>query len=210
MSFDDDVPSPIDLRSEADARTWASRAMVVRPWRVDIFAAFAQALGPADRPMEVLELGSGPGFLAEHLLQAHPRLRMTLLDFSAPMHRLAEERLQPMRDRVCCVERSFREPGWADGLGPFDHVVTNQAVHELRHKRHARALHEQVLGLLRPGGSYLVCDHFVGPGGMDNDQLYMRIDEQREALRAVGFGEVEELLRLNGMVMHRARFGTLA
>jgi predicted methyltransferase len=43
--------------------------------------------------------------------------------------------------------------------------MTNQAVHELRHKRHARELHRQVARLLTPGGSYLVCDHFCGPGG---------------------------------------------
>jgi predicted methyltransferase len=48
-----------------------------------------------------------------------------------------------------------------------------QAVHELRHKCHARELHAQVLQLLSPGGIYLVCDHYLGEGGMANDRLYM-------------------------------------
>lgn len=207
MMPDDDVPSPIDLCDESDARTWAGRAMVLRPWRVQVFAAIAEHLVPTDAALQVLELGSGPGFLAEHLLRAHPALQMVLLDMSVPMHHMAQERLEADLGRVRLVQRSFRQPDWGEGLGPFDHVVTNQAVHELRHKRHALALHTQVHALLRPGGSYLVADHFVGPGGMSDDRLYMRIDEQRDALRAAGFAEVDELLQLNGLVLHRARRG---
>ncbi len=86
---------------------------------------------------------------------------------------MAAERLGERIAGVTFVERSFREPAWVEGLGPFDAVVTNQAVHELRHKDHAAALHAQVRPLLAPGGAYLVCDHFFGAGGLSNDQLYM-------------------------------------
>ena len=43
-------------------------------------------------------------------------------------------------NRVLYVERSFREANWPTGLGHFGCIVTNQAVHELRHKRHNVAL----------------------------------------------------------------------
>lgn len=36
------------------------------------------------------------------------------------------------------------------------------------------------------------------------DGLYMTVDEQRQALLAAGFMQVNELLRLRGMVLHRA------
>ena len=152
----------------------------------------------------MLELGSGPGFLAKFLLDALPGIRYTALDFSPAMHALAAERLGEARSRVSFVERSFREPTWMEGLGPFDHVVTNQAVHELRHKRHARALHEQVRQLLMPQGRYLVCDHFAGPGGMSNDQLYMSIEEQRVALLDAGFARVEPVLLKRGLMLYLA------
>lgn len=103
------------------------------------------------------------------------------------------------------IERSFLDADWPEGLGPFDAVVTNQAVHELRHKRRTRGLHAQVLPLLAPGGVYLVCDHFVGEGGMRNDQLYMTVAEQLEAMAGAGFGGVETLKCEGGMALHRAQ-----
>lgn len=198
-----DVPSPIDLRQMSDAQQWADEAMKKRPWRTEFFAAFANALrdGGAHR---VLELGSGPGFLATYLLNALPEIAYVALDFSPAMHQLAAVRLDNAAQRVAFVERNFREPAWREGLGHFDHVITNQAVHELRHKRHARVLHAQVRELLQSGGRYLVCDHFSGDGGMKNDQLYMSIEEQRVALKEAGFGCVVPVLLKGGLMLYCA------
>jgi len=200
-----DVPSPIDLRLMSDASEWESTAMSKRPWRIEFFAEFAAALRDAPVPVSrVLELGSGPGFLAEHLLTALPSISYVALDFSPAMHQLAKERLGSLSGRVQFVERSFREPAWWESLGSFEAIVTIQAVHELRHKRHARELHARARDLLAPEGLYLVCDHFVGEGGMENDQLYMTVYEQREVLASTGFDSVECLLLTGGMVLHRA------
>lgn len=203
-----DVPSPIDLRQLTDAQAWAETALAKRPDRPLFFARFAQGLreAPALPRRRILELGSGPGFLAQHLLQALPDLEFgyVALDFSPAMHALARERLGRLSDRVQFIERSFKAPDWTADLGLFDQVLTHQAVHELRHKRYATELHAQVKSLLKPGGSYWVCDHWAGPGGMSNDQLYMTVAEQAAALREAGFNQVEPLLNQGGMVLHRA------
>ncbi len=201
-----DVPSPIDLRLMADAREWESTALSKRPWRTDFFAAFAAAIRTAPMPAQsILELGSGPGFLAQHLLTALPAVSYVALDFSPAMHQLAVERLGVLASRVQFLERSFLDADWSHGLGPFEVIVTNQAVHELRHKRHAATLHTQARELLAPGGVYLVCDHFAGEGGMTNDQLYMTVVEQHQALVSAGFVGVEQLLLKGGLVLHAAR-----
>ena len=198
-----DVPSPINLQAAAEARAWADAANQVRPWRTTFFQAIAAAMDPT-RPVRVLELGSGPGFLAEHVLARCPLAEMVLLDFSQPMHDLAQARLQPYGQRVQQVLRSFKDEHWPEGLGRFDYVVTNQAVHELRHKRHAQPLHRQVRSVLLPGGQYLVSDHYFGDDGMQKEGLYMTVEEQRQALAAAGFTQAVELLRLGGMVLHSA------
>ena len=198
-----DVPSPIDLRLMTDARPWSETALARRPARPEFFDTFARLIGRDG--VRVLELGSGPGFLADHLLRALPHLDLVALDFSPAMHQLAAERLGERAARVSFVERSFREPAWSDGLGPFDAVVTHQAVHELRHKDYAATLHSQVRPLLADGGCYLVCDHFLGEGGLSNDQLYMTVDEQRDALLRAGFGQVETVLVKGGLALHRAQ-----
>lgn len=200
-----DVPSPIDLRIMADALEWEQTAMTKRPWRTEFFERFAVEITTlAIAVQRVLELGSGPGFLAQHLLQALPQIHLVMLDFSSAMHELAKKRLGALEGRAEFIERSFKDANWTDGLGKFECIVTNQAVHELRHKRYAVTLHSQARDLIVSGGTYLVCDHFAGQGGMKNDQLYMSVEEQRQALVAAGFVHVKQLMLKSGMVLHRA------
>ncbi|MGC3979962.1 MAG: class I SAM-dependent methyltransferase [Steroidobacteraceae bacterium] len=189
----------------SDAREWQATAMLKRPWRVEFFERFATEIAASPIPVQrILELGSGPGFLAEHLLRKFPHPSYVALDFSAAMHQLAAERLGPLASRVDFVERSFLDSNWSHDMGRFEVVVTQQAVHELRHKCHAGDLHCEVRKVLEPGGAYLVCDHFVGEGGMSNERLYMTVAEQQSALRAAGFASVLLLMLKGGMVLHRA------
>ena len=120
------------------------------------------------------------------------------------MHQLAAERLGSLAQHVLFVERSFRESLWGHGLGTFDVIVTHQAVHELRHKRHATTLHMQAKSLLMLGGTYLVCDHYAGEDGMRDTALYMTVAEHHQALKNAGFNNIDQLLLKGGLVLHRA------
>ena len=205
--MNNDVPSPIDLRTLPDALEWESTAMQKRPWRTEFFEAFAKQIEPVSDAgtVDVLELGSGPGFLAKHLLDGLPSIsRYVALDFSPAMHQLARTRLGVQVARVEFVERSFLQPEWPQGLGKFDFVITHQAVHELRHKKYASTLHAQVVRLLKPAGKYLVCDHFAGVHGMQNTELYMGIEGQSDALIQGGLASVRRLLEKDGLVLHCA------
>lgn len=71
------------------------------------------------------------------------------------------------------------------------------------------ALHAQVGTLLMPGASYFVCDHFSGPGGMQNGELYMTVTEQRIALIDAGYADVELVLLKGGLALHRATRASL-
>ena len=199
-----DVPSPINWHSPNDVAEW-ERTAQTRPGRAEMFESFShelRALGNANAT--VLELGSGPGFLAAFLLKALPTLRLTLVDFSAPMHDLARARLGPRAAQVTFLQRSFKDPDWPRGLGLFEAVITNQAVHELRHKRHAPQLHTAVRQVLRPSGVYLVTDGFFGTEGSQNNQLHMTLAEQQAALLAAGFSQVELVATSGSLAMHRA------
>jgi len=200
-----DVPSPIDLRRLEDAQAWAESANVKRPWRAEFFSAFVSELvALPTAPLSIIELGSGPGFLAERIVRELPGVHYTLFDFSPSMHQLARGRLgsQP---NLSFVEGDFKREGWSQDLGSFHAVVTLQSVHELRHKRYASALHLAVRELLHPRGVYLVCDHIAGPGGMTNTELYMSVTEQANALIVAGFDSVSVVLEKRGLVLHRAR-----
>jgi SAM-dependent methyltransferase len=182
--------------------------MAKRPCRQAFFRAFVAELeGLSSGGAAILELGSGPGDLAGRILESLPLVDYTALDFSAAMHALAKQRLGVLAARGRFLEADFRKPNWTAGLAVYDAVITLQAVHELRHKRHAVALYRAVRPLLLPGGVFLVCDHFCGEGGMTDASLFMSLNEHEHTLRAAGFS-VQEVHREGGLVLYRARVET--
>jgi ubiquinone/menaquinone biosynthesis C-methylase UbiE len=90
----DDVPYGDDWSSAAVVEGWTRSADQKRPWRSQIrdhIAGIVATLAPRAR---VLELGSGPGFLAHRVLDRCASLESyTLLDFSDHMLGLSQERL---------------------------------------------------------------------------------------------------------------------
>jgi len=99
-----DVPSPIALCDPRDAREW-ERTAQARPGRSEMFQAVGLALfGLGKANLSVLDLGSGPGFLAAYILDALPEAQLTLLDFSA-MHELRSALHDGGRASACPAER---------------------------------------------------------------------------------------------------------
>jgi hypothetical protein len=72
----------------------------------------------------------------------------------------------------------------------FDAVVTLQAAHETRHKRHLVPFLERARGVLAPGGRILYADHYLTPESK-LPALSPSRDEQRLALEQAGFVDVE-------------------
>lgn len=199
-----DIPSPIDFRLMDVCCEWESKAMA-RPFRLDFFEAITNQLQKINASeLNILELGSGPGFLALYILERLPKAKISLLDFSPAMHELASRRLASFTNRIQFVERNFKEAGWEKGLGTFDVVVSIQSVHELRHKFYAKTLHRQVKTLLKEQGRYLVCDHYFGEDGLQDDQLYMTCDEQRACLTSAGFNVTDVLIKGGRALYHAA------
>jgi hypothetical protein len=81
MTSDDmDVPYGEDFHDAATAVAWADAAIRKRPWREAIFERFVSIVASASvaRP-RLLELGSGPGFLAERVLGGCPSVELYAL-----------------------------------------------------------------------------------------------------------------------------------
>jgi cyclopropane fatty-acyl-phospholipid synthase-like methyltransferase len=199
----EDVPYGNDWDSAAEAAAYGVAADQKRPWRSTIrdhIAARVARLAPRAR---VLELGSGPGLLAHRVLQRCPDLETyTLVDFSKPMLALSRERLAAF-PAASFVLASFKSEDWTRRVqGRFDCVVSMQAVHELRHKRHASRLYEQVYQVLAVPGLVLVCDHTPFDNTPKSIALYMTEQEQQEMLAGAGFANVHVDLSVNGLVVY--------
>jgi SAM-dependent methyltransferase len=201
MSGPADVPSTIDFKNSAEAEAWTEKA----PDRRAFFDAFAASIDKHGRGnLRVLELGSGPGLLAERLLHNHAINAYVMLDFSDAMHDIARPRFYEEMDRVSFETRDFRDEYWTEGLGKFDVIVTQEAAHEVRHKRKLSAFLTQAHDLLRLGGAFLFCDHYSEPGkSARNPLLYFSKTELPHALRKAGFRDVVLLKDEDGMALYR-------
>jgi SAM-dependent methyltransferase len=151
----------------------------------------------------VLELGSGPGFLAERVLWACSTLASyTLLDFSEPMLAMSRVRVAGF-SAASFVQADFKAEEWVGRVeGPFDCIVSMQAVHEVRHKRHVPRLYRQIHEVTAPSGLVLICDHTPWDDTRWSTTLFMSEQEQRQALSAAGFVEVGVALSINGLVLY--------
>jgi cyclopropane fatty-acyl-phospholipid synthase-like methyltransferase len=198
-----DVPYGEDWDSAAEVAAWAEAADQKRPWRSQIRDHIAGRVATLPPRARVLELGSGPGFLAHRVLQRCRNLETyTLLDFSEPMLALSRERLAAF-PAAAFVLASFKSEDWTRRVeGRFDCVLSMQAVHELRHKRHASRLYEQVYQILAVQGLILICDHTPFDDSLTSSALYMTEQQQQQALAEARSANVHTELSMNGLVLY--------
>src|SRR5215210_1518369 len=117
---------PHDYFNETYVREWASVANIKRPFRQEFFVAFAAELAILQNP-KVLDLGSGPGFLAEHILAYCRVASYHLFDFSPYMLELSRARLAGFGACACFHQGSFLDEEWGRELpAPFDAIVSLQ------------------------------------------------------------------------------------
>ena len=104
----------------------------------------------------VMDLGCGPGTLAEKLLAAFPEMSVICSDGSDEMLRLARERLASFGERASFMQADFGADRWmADLPRELDAVVSARAIHNLRKLKLIGPVYGQIFELLRPGGLFL-------------------------------------------------------
>ena len=189
-----EVPSNHDFFDPAYVKHWSDSIIRYRPERKKIFKALTAEAARIERPeLSVFELGCGPGFLAEALLENCAIARYTLVDFSPEMLRLSRKRLAKFKDKTVFVQRNFKEANWTDAIpSGFDVVVSLQAVHELRHASRIPKLYSQLCDLLVPGGKIFICDHVNAPSG-HRAAHFMTVKEHLSTFKEVGFINPREI-----------------
>jgi ubiquinone/menaquinone biosynthesis C-methylase UbiE len=189
-----EVPSDHDFFDPAYVKQWSDSITRYRPERKKLFKAFAaEAVRMNTGALSVFELGCGPGFLAEALLENCDIARYTLVDFSPEMLRLSRSRLAKFTDRLVFIQADFKKHNWTDAVPPgFDLIVSLQAVHELRHASRIPKLYAQLYELLVSGGRILICDHVNSPSG-HRAAHFMTLEEHLSTFKKLGFIDPREI-----------------
>jgi SAM-dependent methyltransferase len=116
-------------------------------------AAGAHAAAGGQPPQRLLELGTGTGETAVHVLAAHPGAALVGIDASEAMLGRARQRLPDADLRVARLQDPLPE-------GPFDLVFSALAVHHLDGRGKAD-LFVRVADVLAPGGRFVLGDLIV-------------------------------------------------
>lgn len=122
--------------------------------------------------MSILELGSGPGFVTEQLLQLAPTSSITGLEIDPVMNDQAERYLRDMRgDRVRLVEASIMAIPLPDNS--YDFALARFLFQHLPDPSGAA---KEVLRVLKPGGKLVINDIDEAIGGLTDPQLAPEIN----------------------------------
>jgi len=193
---------PHDYFNQDYVNEWSDIANTKRPYRLQFFESFVSELSALERP-RVLELGSGPGFLAERVLSRCDVASYHLLDFSPHMHELSRVRLTPFADKTVFHLGSFLEDGWWESLPrPFDAVVSLQSVHEVRDTKLLPRLYGEIRMLLRRDGLMLVGDQ-VNDDERHEDYL-LTLKEHEQLLKSAGFEKFRLVCAASDLAMFAA------
>lgn len=203
-----EVPSDHDFFDPAYVKHWSDSIARYRPERKKLFKAFAAEAARMKKKdaLSVFELGCGPGFLAEALLESCDIARYTLVDFSPEMLKLSRSRLENFTDQVVFIQANFKKENWTDAvpLG-FDLIVSLQAVHELRHASRIPKLYAQLYELLVPGGRILICDHVNSASRSAHRAAhFMTVEEHLSTFKEVGFINPGEICRATDLSLMAA------
>ena len=124
----DRVPEPDLMTGEAQARAYAE-ADFAEPHEAFV-VRFAEAL-PDAAPTQVVDLGCGPGDVAQRFARVYSSCRVTGVDGSPAMLAEGRRRLAklPHGDRIDLVQGYL--PGATLPLPRFDTVISNSLLHHL-------------------------------------------------------------------------------
>jgi SAM-dependent methyltransferase len=169
-------PFPHDWQSADYVSGWIEHDIARDPERRPLLRQMLSSVPFArDAELAVLDVGAGYGVVTEEVLDAYPRARVTLQDYSPAMLDQARRRLAGRADRLSYVLCDLFDPAWSQDVGgPFDLAVSAIVLHNLGAREKIFACYPTIHGLLRPCGYFLNYDRFVD--GVEEHIIELRVD----------------------------------
>lgn len=136
----------------------------------------------AEEEIRVLDLGAGTGLLGAMIAEKFPRSRVTLVDISVEMLRVARRRLADKNGRFGFYVMDYARKPLPGG---YDAVVSALSIHHLT-DGDKREVFEKAHDALLPGGYFINADQVAG-ATLQEDAHYRQWWLER--VRAAGVGE---------------------
>jgi len=171
------------------AEEWAKK-FSPSPARMDLFETMLQSIRQLEaNDFHIVELGIGPGFLAEFLLSRLENITYEGIDCSAPMRQIAAKRLEKFKNRITFTAADLTDPNWIKEVSQSPKVVvTTWALHDLFTQDNIHSVYQNTYQLLESGGIFLNGD-FIKPDKVKVEYEGGRIEIKThlDLLQSVGF-----------------------
>ena len=153
----------------------------------------------------ILELGCGPGRLAERLLATVAHLHYTGVDISPPFLNFARQRLATYTHQVQLCEADLNDATWPEQIaslgnnGRFHAIISLQSLHDVGDEAAISRVYGLAKELLVPGGFLLNADLVVEEGEeLPNNPGRRSISRHLDMLRQQGYHSVACTLAVGG------------
>ncbi len=115
----------------------------------------------SDDSIEILDIGCGTGTLAKILKENFPNAKVTCLDFSKNMIKLAQQKLFKYKNDINFLVSDF------NNISPskkYDVVISSFALHHIPTDEEKIQLYKNIFSLLNMNGTFLNADLVLGSG----------------------------------------------
>ena len=145
------------------SKEWAEK-FTPTPERVALFETILRRISELIAPsFHILELGIGPGYLAEFLLNKLPQTSYEGVDFSEPMLQIAKKRLNKYHQKVHYTQADLTSNVWNRKLKQQPNIIVSTwALHDLLHEANIFSVYRMVNRILPANGLFLNGD-FIKP-----------------------------------------------
>ena len=193
-----------EFHDDKFVRGWASRFVPTEPRLTlfDMILAEVNNLGKASA--HVVELGTGPGYMARHLLERNANISFEALDFSDVFLNVARETLGELCSRVTFTNADLMDQSWPQKLSQQpDAIISTWALHDLGGEQPVAHVYARCCETL-PVGGLLANGDFIKPDGTDWEYEPGRfpIDRHLELLRSAGFEDPKSLAHLEPNIVN--------
>ncbi|MXY51899.1 MAG: class I SAM-dependent methyltransferase [Gammaproteobacteria bacterium] len=168
---------------------------VGNPVRESVFHhILAQLVLLDDESPHIVELASGPGILAEFLLERLPNATYEGMDYSEPMLTLARERTERFGERVHLHQVDLRDDDWPRAARRRPQaLISMQALHDVGDEPEHEAIYAAAKQLIHSPGLFLNAD-LVRQSGKGPTRI--PLSRHLAMLSAAGFDDVESSLKI--------------
>ena len=172
-------------------REWARR-FEISPERQRLFADICEQILPFVNKANatIVELGAGPGFLAEYILNYFSHIQYIGVDFSQAMLDIAKERIERHLSRVQFVRLDLLQDSLEQlPVTPVQAVVSTWSLHDLGGSEAIRRVYDESQSIL---DGILVNGDFIDPEieGVSYEPGRISVEQHLEMLSELGYQKV--------------------